>query len=104
MAEFSIDGRMKVKSHKKKIFIIFYTILIVATISCNAVASDGVIRFYGAIVDEPCHADMVKDNVTMKCGKDVETFKIGKNNETDKDRYTVSQEVISKNAKVLVVT
>ena len=29
------NRRMKVKSHKKKIFIIFYTILIVATISCN---------------------------------------------------------------------
>lgn len=89
---------------KKMKKMIIATLFAVATISCNAVASDGVIRFYGAIVDEPCHADMVKDNVTMKCGKDVETFKIGKNNETDKDRYTVSQEVISKNAKVLVVT
>lgn len=83
---------------------IIATLFAVATISCNAVASDGVIRFYGAIVDEPCHANMVKNNVTMKCGKTVETFKIGKNNETDKDRYTVSQEVISKNAKVLIVT
>ena len=89
---------------KKMKKMIIATLFAVATISCNAVASDGVIRFYGAIVDEPCHADMVKDNVTMKCGKDVETFKIGKNNKTDKARYTVSQEVISKNAKVLVVT
>lgn len=83
---------------------IIATLFAVATISCNAVASDGVVRFYGSIVDEPCHAGMVKDNVTMKCGKDVETFKIGKNNETDKARYTVSQEVISKNAKILVVS
>lgn len=83
---------------------IIATLFAVATISCNAVASDGVVRFYGAIVDEPCHAGMVKDKVTMKCGKDVETFKIGTNTETDKERYTVSQEVISKNAKVLIVS
>lgn len=87
---------------KKKIVSSF---IIAGIFAFNAVASDGVVRFYGSIVEEPCNVNMVKDNVSMKCGKNVESFKIGtKYKEIAKGKYVISEKVIDKNAKVLIVT
>ena len=73
--------------------------------SYSVMAADGVVKFVGAIVEPACNVNMIKSNVSMKCGKTVNTFNVNDSEKAKKSvLYTISEEKISKNAKNLMIS